>query len=142
MEVDIMAEDQALEILDAEKQELVDSVAERTRDVRAFVPRADIYETDEAIVVVTDMPGVNADSVDIMLEENVLTINGYVEPTKPEGHTLAYAEYEVGDFVRAFTISNQFNRDGIEATVKDGVLTLYLPKITEAQKRKIAIKAA
>ena len=137
-----MSEDQALEMLDTEKQELVEEGVERTREGLAFVPRADIYETDEAIVVVTDMPGVDADSVEIMLEENTLTINGYVEPAKPEGYTLAYAEYEVGDFVRAFTISNQINRDGIEATVKDGVLKLYLPKITEAQKRKIAIKAA
>jgi len=137
-----MSEDQALEMLDTEKQELVEEGAERTREGLAFVPRADIYETDKAIVVVTDMPGVDADSVEIMLEENTLTINGYVDPAKPEGYTLAYAEYEVGDFVRAFTISNQINRDGIEATVKDGVLKLYLPKITEAQKRKIAIKAA
>lgn len=137
-----MSEDQALEMLDTEKQELVEEGAERTRDGLAFVPRADIYETPEAIVVVADMPGVDAESVDIMLEDNVLTINGYVEPVHPEGHTLAYAEYEVGDFVRAFTLSNQIDRDGIEATVKDGVLKLNLPKITEAQKRKIAITAA
>ncbi len=137
-----MSEDQALEVLDSEKQQLVESGAERTRDALAFVPRADIYETDEAIVVVADLPGVDADSIDITLEENVLTINGYVEPMQPEGYTLAFAEYEVGDFVRAFTVSNQIDRDGIEATVKDGVLELYLPKFTEAQKRKIAIQAA
>lgn len=137
-----MSEEQALELLDTEKQELIEEGAERTRDGLAFVPRADIYETPEAIVVVTDMPGANAESVDIMLEDNVLTINGHVEPVQPEGHTLAYTEYQVGDFVRAFTLSNQIDRDGIEATVKDGVLKLHLPKITEAQKRKIAIKAA
>jgi len=136
-----MSEDQALEVQDTEKQEIVESGAERTRDRLAFVPRADIYETDEAIVVVTDMPGVDENSVDITLEDNVLTISGYVEPMRPEGHTLSYAEYEVGDYLRAFTLSNQIERDGIEATIKDGVLRLHLPKVTEARKRKIAIKA-
>jgi HSP20 family molecular chaperone IbpA len=141
MEVDNMSEEMALEVQDTEKQEVVESGAERTRDRQAFVPRADIYETDQAIVVVTDMPGADENCVDITLEDNVLTINGYVEPKQPEGHTLAYAEYEVGDFVRAFTLSNQIEQDGIEATVKDGVLRLYLPKVTEARKRKIAIAA-
>jgi HSP20 family molecular chaperone IbpA len=71
----------------------------------------------------------------------VLTINGYVELEQPEGLNLAYAEYQVGDYQRAFTLSDQIDREGIEAVVKDGVLRLYLPKVTEAQRRKIAIKA-
>jgi HSP20 family protein len=136
-----MAEDQALQIPETEKLEVEDSGAERTRDRLAFVPRTDIYETEEAIVVVTDMPGVDENSIDITLEDNVLTINGYVEPLQPQGYTLALAEYEVGDYVRAFTVSNQIERDGIEATFKDGVLSLHLPKVTEARKRKIAIRA-
>jgi HSP20 family molecular chaperone IbpA len=71
----------------------------------------------------------------------VLTILGYVELEVPEGYNLAFAEYQVGDYQRAFTLSDEIDRDGIEATVKDGVLRLHLPKITEARKRKIAIKA-
>jgi HSP20 family protein len=122
-----MAEDQALQVQDTEKREVAESSAERTRDRLAFVPRADIYETEEAIVVITDMPGVDENSVDITLEDNVLTISGYVEPLQPQGHT--------------FTLSDRIERDGIEATVKDGVLRLHLPKVTEARKRKIAIRA-
>ena len=105
------------------------------------MPRADIYETGEAIAVVVDMPGVDETTVDILLENNELTINGYVEPMQPEGHSLAYAEYRVGDFERAFTLSDEIDREGIEAVVKDGVLRLHLPKNTRARMRKIDIKA-
>ena len=136
-----MTEETALEIQDTEKREVAETGAERTRDRLAFVPRADVYETNEGITVVADMPGVDENSVDITLEQNVLTINGYVELEQPEGLNLAYAEYQVGDYQRAFTLSDQIDREGIEAMVKDGVLRLYLPKVTEAQRRKIAIKA-
>lgn len=136
-----MTEERTLQVEDTEKLEVAETGAERTRDRLAFVPRADIYETEEAIVVVADMPGVDANSVDIMLEDNVLTINGYVEPEQPVGYSLAYAEYQVGDYERAFTVSDQIDRDGIVAVVKDGVLRLHLPKVTEARRRKIAIKA-
>lgn len=136
-----MSEERGLELQDTEKQEVVATGTERTRERVAFVPRADIYETGEAITVMVDMPGVDETSVDITLEDNVLTINGYVEPMQPEGHSLAYAEYRVGDFERAFTLSDEIDRDGIQAVVRDGVLQLHLPKSTEARVRKIAIKA-
>ncbi|MGD2039193.1 MAG: Hsp20/alpha crystallin family protein [Anaerolineae bacterium] len=136
-----MSEERGLEVQDTEKQEVEEMGAERTRDRLAFVPRVDIYETDEAIHVVADMPGVDENSLDIMLEKSVLTINGYVEPVKPEDHTLAHAEYRVGDYERAFTLSDQIDQEKIEATVKDGVLRLVLPKITEARQRKIPITA-
>ncbi|MBN1579980.1 MAG: Hsp20/alpha crystallin family protein [Anaerolineae bacterium] len=130
-----------LQVQETEKRQVVETDAERTRDRLAFVPRADVFETADEIVVVADMPGVDENSVDITLENNVLTINGYVEPEQPQGLSLAYAEYQVGDYQRAFTLSNQIDRDGIEATVKDGVMRLHLPKITEAKVKKIAIKA-
>jgi HSP20 family molecular chaperone IbpA len=115
--------------------------AERTRDRVAFVPRADIYETGEGITVLADMPGVDETSVDITLENNVLTIRGYVDSVEPEGRSLAYSEYRVGDYERAFSLSDQIDQDGIDALVKGGVLRLYLPKITEARRRTIAIRA-
>jgi HSP20 family molecular chaperone IbpA len=135
-----MSEETALQVQDTEKEEVAESSAERTRDRLAFVPRADVYETNEAITVVADMPGVDENSIDITLEESVLTINGYVEPMAPEGYRLAYAEYRVGDYQRAFTLSDKIDQDGIEAVVKDGVLRLHLPKITVAKRHKIAIK--
>jgi HSP20 family protein len=136
-----MAEEQALQIQETEKREVAESGTERTRDRQAFVPRADIYEDGDAITVVADMPGIDENSVDITLEDRVLTINGYVEPEAPEGLNLAYAEYMVGDYVRAFTLSDQIDGEGIEAKVKDGVLTVRLPKIMQARLRKIPIQA-
>jgi HSP20 family protein len=129
-----------LQVQETEKQEMVESGAERTRERACCVPRADIYETNDTIIVVTDMPGVDESSVDITLEQNVLTINGYAALVEPEGYRLGYAEYRVGDYQRQFTLSDQIDRDKIEATVKDGVLRLHLPKVTPTTK-KIAVKA-
>ena len=133
-------ETREIQVQDTEKQ-VAETEAERTRDRPAFVPRADIYETEEAIVVVADMPGVDERSLDITLEKGVLTLNGTVEPEAPEGYSLNYAEYRVGDYVRSFSLSNEIDQDAIEATLKDGVLRLTLYKVTEAQTRKIAVKA-
>ena len=108
---------------------------EHMKQGRQFLPLADIYETDGEVVVLADMPGVNADHVDITLERNVLTIQGRAESAQPEGHDLAYAEYEIGDFTRSFTLSEQVDREGIEAKMTDGVLTLTLPKSTPTLKR-------
>jgi HSP20 family molecular chaperone IbpA len=136
-----MSEEQGLDIQETAKQEVEESGLERTRDRLAFVPRADIYETADAITVVADMPGVDENTVNVTLEDSVLSINGFVEPVQPEGFELVLAEYRIGDFERTFTLSDQIDRDGIEATVKNGVLRLHLPKITEARRRTIAIKA-
>ena len=136
-----MTEETTLQVQDTEKREVAETGAERTRDCLCFVPRADVYETNEGITVLADMPGVDESNVDITLENDVLTINGYVDPAEPEGLRLAFGEYQVGDYQRAFTLSDKIDREGIEAVVKDGVLRLYLPKVTEAQRRKIAIRA-
>jgi HSP20 family protein len=136
-----MAENKELEVQDTEKQEVTESSAERTRDVPAFVPRVDIFENNDEIVLIADMPGVAADAVDITLEQDRLTIHGYVEAVRPENHTLTYAEYRIGDYERSFTLSNKIDRDQIEATMKDGVLRLQLPKVGPTTK-KIAVKAA
>jgi HSP20 family molecular chaperone IbpA len=132
-----------LQTLEAEKQEVetVDG-AERTRARRAYVPRVDIYETGEAIVLLTDMPGVDEKSVDITLEKNVLTINGTVETETPDNYSLSYAEYESGDYERSFNLSNEIDREKIEATVKNGVLRLNLPKAAPAKTRKITVKGS
>jgi HSP20 family protein len=129
--------------LEVQKEEILPAEgSERTRETRCFVPRADIYETDEGIVVRVDLPGVSEDSVEITLEKNVLLINGYVESVDPEGYSLAFAEYEVGDFERSFRISNEIDREKINATIKHGVLTLELLKADVAKSRKIKVKAS
>jgi len=126
--------------MEVEKQEVITDNGERTRERRAFVPRTDIYETNDAIFVVADMPGVSEQSVDITLEKNILSIQGLVEPMYPDGYSVAYAEYEDGDFQRRFTLNNQVDQDKIEATLREGVLRLKLPKIVPTQ-RKISVNA-
>lgn len=136
-----MANETELQVPEQQKQEVAEAEAERTRDRKAFVPRTDIYENGDAITIVTDMPGVDESSLDITLEKGVLTINGYVEPELPEGYTLTYAEYEIGDYQRSFKLSNEIDQEGIQATLKDGVLRLVMPKVGPAKARKIEIKA-
>jgi HSP20 family protein len=113
---------------------------ERTRSRKVYVPKVDIYETKDATVLVADMPGVDETSVDITLEKNILTITGSVEPDSYKDHTMAYAEYDVGDYQRAFTISDEVNREKIKASVKQGVLRLTLPKAEPVKAKKITIK--
>lgn len=136
-----MTDSTALE-LQKEKEELeIAEGTERTREVRCFVPRADIYEVEDQIVIVADVPGASENSIDITLEKDVLTINAFIDPMEPNGFSLTYAEYETGDYQRSFKLSSEIDREKIEATIQEGVLRLYLPKAPEAQTRKISVKA-
>jgi len=129
--------DQTMEI--HKQNEAPSDEMERTRSRRTFVPRADIYETEKEITVLADIPGATEKTVDITLEKDVLSISAYVEPAIPSGVDIAYAEYEEGDYQRSFRLSGEIDRDKIEAVVSDGVLRLRLPKVQEAQARKIKI---
>lgn len=115
---------------------------ERTRTRRVYIPRVDIYETDDAVILLADLPGVSEDDVDITLEKNVLTITGYVAATQREGYSLTYNEYSEGDYERTFALSDEVDRNRIEAVMKNGVLRLTLPKSEELKTRKIAVKSA
>lgn len=128
--------------LEVEKQELTTTEdTERTRDNICFVPRSDIYEIDDQIVIVADVPGASENSIDITLEKNTLTISAFIEPEFLEGYSPAFVEYEQGDYQRSFRLSNEIDRDNIQATVKDGVLRLFLPKAASAMTRKINVQA-
>jgi HSP20 family protein len=128
--------------LEVQKEEMVPTVgSERTRETRCFIPRADIYETENEISVIVDLPGIDKNSLEISLEKNILKINGYVSQEDPEGYSLAFAEYQIGDYERSFRLSNQIDQNKIDATLNDGVLKLRLPKAEAAKSRKIAVKA-
>jgi HSP20 family protein len=118
------------------------AVAERTWRRPVTSPATDIYETDESIVVFTDMPGVSEKNVNITLEKDVLTIDGHPEPVGRSGYTLAYSEYEASDYRRIFTLSADVQREGIEASVRDGVLKLIIPKAEPARVRKIEVRGS
>jgi HSP20 family molecular chaperone IbpA len=121
------------------KEAEMEKGVEHTRATRVFTPTVDIVEHKNNIVVLADMPGVDEKSVDITLEKELLTIYGKVAPEVPENHRLAISEYGVGDYRRTFTISNEVDREHIEASVKDGVLKLVLPKAESAKTRKIPV---
>ncbi len=112
---------------------------ERTRPQKVYTPDVDILERKDDIVVTADLPGVDEKTLDITLEKNVLTIYGRVEPFVPEKHRVAYSEYGVGDYQRAFTLSDEVDKDRIQATMKNGVLRLVLPKAEAAKTRKILV---
>jgi len=131
---------QEVQTVEKVEDQAVESV-ENAREKEVFSPRADIFETGDGFVVVADMPGVAEDSVEITLEKNVLTFKGQIEAPEREGFELAYGEYREGDYERSFTLSEGIDREGIEATVKDGVLRLSLPKSEEAAARKIPVVA-
>jgi HSP20 family molecular chaperone IbpA len=126
---------------EVKKQELrAQEEAESTRPRKIFVPRADIYETQDALVVIVDMPGVDEKSVDITLERNVLTLHGTAATDVPEGYALAYAEYELGDYHREFILSEEVKREGIQAAMRNGVLKLTLPKAEPARKIQVRVE--
>ena len=107
--------------------------------VRYFVPATDIFETEDALTVVMEVPGVDREAIDINLENDVLKIEAKIDPSKYDGMEPLYTEYNVGHFARSFTLSNKIDRQQISAKLEDGVLTLTLKKAKEATPRKISI---
>jgi HSP20 family molecular chaperone IbpA len=105
-------------------------------------PRSDIYETEDSVVVLAEMPGVAPDRIEVTLERQVLTIRGRAPEVTHQGYRQVYAEYGEGDYERVFTLSEHVDRDGIEATQKDGLLTLVLPKAAAAKPRRIEVRTA
>ena len=116
--------------------------SERTRTRPVFVPPTDIYETQDNVVLLVDMPGVPPDGVDITLEKRTLAIYGHAKDQQHQNYRQVYAEYGDGDYERVFTLSEDIDRDGIEASQKNGVLRLVLPKVAPAKTRKIQLKMA
>jgi HSP20 family protein len=131
-----MAKAQALEV--QEKKELV-SKEEKTVPAKYYIPPADIYETDDALSVVLEVPGVQKNNLNISLENDVLKIDAQIDLTQYEGYEPIYTEYGVGHFQRAFTLSSKIDQDKITAELNEGVLTLTLKKSKEAKPRRIAL---
>jgi HSP20 family molecular chaperone IbpA len=121
-----------------EKQELAKK-EEKTVPGRTFVPTSDIFETDEALTVIMEMPGVEKKDVSIALEEDVLRVDGHIDFSKYQDMEPVYTEYIVGHYSRGFTLSGKIDRDGISAVLDDGVLVLTLPKAKESMPRRIAV---
>jgi HSP20 family protein len=112
---------------------------EATAPVRMFVPVTDIYETEEGLTVLMEMPGVDKSNVEIDVKDSVLTIQGRIDFAKYEELKPVYTEYNIGHYRRSFSISNKIDQEKISAEMSDGVLKLTLPKVEEVRPRKIAV---
>ncbi len=119
------------------KQELKGE--ERTRPGRTYVPDVDICETADSLWLWADMPGVEEDSIQINLADGVLSIEGHVAVKEYENLSPVYAEYNVGNYARRFTVSSSIDPDRIKARMTNGVLELELPKAERAKPRRIPI---
>src|ERR671938_2139967 len=125
-----------------QKQPAEEQGGERTRSRRTFRPAVDIYEVENGLMLLADVPGATPEGVTITLERRVLSIHAQAAEHAPEGHSLVYQEYEVGDFECQFTLAGEFDADRIEANLTDGVLRLTITKAPEAQARTIQINAS
>jgi HSP20 family molecular chaperone IbpA len=131
-----MAKSQELSV---QQKKEVTPKEEKTVPARYFVPYTDIYETDEALTLVMEMPGVEKKDVDVQLENDVLRVEGRIDSSKYEGLEPVYAEYNVGHYARGFTLSDKIDQEGITAELVDGVLTLTLRKAKSALPRRIEL---
>ena len=126
--------------LQVQQKREVEKGQEATRPTRAFMPNADVFETDDALAVILEMPGVDRENISISVENGVLTVEGTINFGKYEGLQPVYSEYNVGPFRRSFRISSRIDQNNINAEMSDGVITLVLPKVEEAKPRRIEVR--
>ena len=112
---------------------------EATIPARTFLPTTDIFETEDALTVVMEMPGVDKTNLDIHVENDVLSVAGRIDLGKYEKLAPLYTEYNLGHYRRTFTLTSRINQERIAAEMKDGVLRLTLPKVEQAKPRRIHI---
>jgi len=128
------------ELTPREKQEL--KTNEQTRPGRTYVPDVDIYETQDGLWLWADMPGVEENSLEVHVADNVLSIEGRVALQEYDNLNPVYTEYNVGNYSRRFSLSNEIDAERIKAQMTNGVLALELPKAERAKARRIEVLAA
>lgn len=125
--------------LQAQEKRELQKKDEHTIPDRVFQPTTDIHETDRALTVVMEMPGVDKSNLEINVENDVLSVTGRIDFSHYQKLQPVYTEYNIGHYRRSFNISSRIEREKITAEMKDGVLTLTLPKAEQAKSRKIAV---
>src|SRR3954451_18510348 len=126
--------------LQVQKKREHDQRQETTIPASVFVPTADIYESQDTLTVILEMPGVQKDNVDVRVEDGTLNIEGRLDLAKYQGLVPLYTEYNIGHYARSFRLSSKIDRTKIAADLKDGVLSVTLPKAAEAKPRTIKVK--
>ena len=131
-------ETQTQDIQARDKQEVKSSSEQMTRG-RVYSPRVDIFEDDQALTIVADMPGVQTDDVNVDLREDVLTLTGVPSVSVSEEERHLVQEFETGKYLRQFTLSEVIDQPNIKANLTNGVLRVTLPKVGPAKPRKVKI---
>ncbi|MES2951210.1 MAG: Hsp20/alpha crystallin family protein [Pseudomonadota bacterium] len=125
-----------------DKQEVARTAsAEQNQQQRAVLPAVDVFEDASGITLLADMPGVSKEQLELKVEGEALLIEGSVQQHTPDGLEAVYAEVRVPRYRRSFTLSRELDTTRIEANLKDGVLSLRIPKQAHAQPRRIAVTA-
>ena len=135
-----MSDTQSTDLRVRDKQE-VTGHAEQTTPGLVFTPAVDIFETEQAITLLADMPGTKADDLTIDLRDDTLTLIGDIVPIDNTGEEELLREYETGRYYRQFTLGEMVNQEKIDAKLENGVLRLTLPKVEKATPRKIVVQA-
>lgn len=126
--------------LEAGQKQEAAAADEATNAARYYVPCTDVHETEDALVIAMEMPGVAREGVEVTLEKDLLEVTGQVDFSGYEGLESLYTEYRAGHFARRFSLSSTIDRRGISARVDDGVLHLRLPKTREATPTRIEVR--
>jgi HSP20 family protein len=127
------------EIATKEKQQVQGQ--EKTRAGRFFLPEVDIQELNDSLKLFADMPGVKQSDVEVTLDKGILTIVGTVSTEVYQKLTPLYTEYNVGNYFRQFELNEDIEAQRINASMRDGVLELTLPKSERARPRRIEVNA-
>lgn len=125
-----------------QKNENQAAAPERIEQTTYFTPLVDIIETDDAFIFNADVPGVRPEDADISYDNGVLTLLARAKPRQPEDVRYLWREYEVGPFYRQFVINFPVDPNGVRAELRNGELTLTVPKSESAKTHKIQIRSA
>ena len=129
------------ETRDVSKQEASNAQDARQQEL-TMLPAVDIFENESGITVQADMPGVSRDRLDVHIDSDTLTIEGKAVIPMPEGMDALYADIRSTRYQRSFSLSRELDSERIEAALKDGVLTLHIPKREEHRPRRIEVQTA
>ena len=125
--------------LQVQQKRQVEDKEEATISTRAFLPNTDIYESEDALNVVMEMPGVEKSNVEVGIEDGALKVYSRIDFSKYERLQPVYTEYNIGHYARSFRLSSKIDQTKIRAQMNDGVLSLVLPKVEEAKPRVISV---
>jgi HSP20 family molecular chaperone IbpA len=125
--------------LQVQQKRQLERKEETTVPARTYIPTADIYETQDALRIDLEMPGVDKGNVDVRVEDGVLTVDGKLDFSQYQGLQPLYTEYNIGHYSRSFRLSTRVDQGKIGAAMKDGVLALTLPKVEQAKPKAIKV---